>query len=262
MGVDRARFYGCKHRGGGGKRVLSLPEPRARGCAWNWEFSRLRKIISSPPSFSVIHLATVGLGGSHIDLRVAAVSCLFVILGVILPTTSRVISLPSTSIPQDSLHRYRRLWWFRYRSQCTLPLLPLVWRFVSQFSLRHRRHVIIFNRRLKYFDSVDGCCDLSSCVFSCRGLPLLTLAQDWLQFPKIQFRRSSTWSSNFFTQLFEYTTGYPAFITRLPNSTTAFSLAIHHSDASASVEEPTSLMITSGHEDRSRDGGDNVSLYG
>ncbi|KDR70455.1 hypothetical protein GALMADRAFT_885476 [Galerina marginata CBS 339.88] len=45
---------------------------------------------------------------------------------------------------------------------CLFFLHCPVWRFISQFSLRHRRHVVIFNRRLKYLDSVDGCCDLSS----------------------------------------------------------------------------------------------------
>ncbi|KDR66804.1 hypothetical protein GALMADRAFT_1140882 [Galerina marginata CBS 339.88] len=72
-------------------------------------FSRFRKTISSHPSASVTHLAIVGRGGSHFYPRVAAVSCLsIVILGFSLLSTPGVFSSPSTSILQHDLLRYRR----------------------------------------------------------------------------------------------------------------------------------------------------------
>ncbi|KDR66728.1 hypothetical protein GALMADRAFT_1139125 [Galerina marginata CBS 339.88] len=76
------------------RRVLDLPENRPAAVPEIGIFA-FSKNNFQPPSVSVIHLAIVCLGGSHIDLRVAAVSCLsVVILGVISPLTSRVFSSP------------------------------------------------------------------------------------------------------------------------------------------------------------------------
>ncbi|KDR72448.1 hypothetical protein GALMADRAFT_143279 [Galerina marginata CBS 339.88] len=98
------------------------------------EFSRFRKPIFSPPSVSVIHLAIVGLGGSHIDPRVAAVSCLsVVILEVISPITLRVFSSPSSAIPQDNPRCYCRSSWFKNQCRRIQHLLSLRQRFNGNF---------------------------------------------------------------------------------------------------------------------------------
>ncbi|KDR66644.1 hypothetical protein GALMADRAFT_147691 [Galerina marginata CBS 339.88] len=69
------------------ERSWTFRNPGPRLCL-ELEFSRFRKPISIPPFFSVIHLAIVGLGGLHIELRVPSVSWPnVIILGVILTLT-------------------------------------------------------------------------------------------------------------------------------------------------------------------------------
>ncbi|KDR66660.1 hypothetical protein GALMADRAFT_147711 [Galerina marginata CBS 339.88] len=89
------------------ERDWTFRNPGPRLCL-ELEFSRFRKLISIPPFFSVIHLAIVGLGGLHIELRVPSVSWPnVIILGVILTLTFWTSSSLLSSVLQPPLLNLR-----------------------------------------------------------------------------------------------------------------------------------------------------------
>ncbi|KDR68293.1 hypothetical protein GALMADRAFT_161155 [Galerina marginata CBS 339.88] len=137
-----------EERGGGKDSWTGFSGTPARGGAWILdEVCPPSKTISCPPFVSVIHLASVGLTGSSIEVNVPVLSFLDfdVSTANLAYDSSRNVITPDF-FPQHHPSRHHHPRWFRYRGPSTRALLCRLPRFGPVFAFDFTpRHL-----RLKY----------------------------------------------------------------------------------------------------------------